>query len=243
MKWLDLITDILIEAEWLAQGEVPEPQDAQFVLNKINDELDQWSAEDKYIYTKNFQLFNLIPNHQPHTIGPGPGADFVLPARPPRIDGCTIVLQNAGGTTTDLPVNTERDDDWWNSVRIKNLASQIPTDLYYSTDVPNGQMFFWPIPNFAYQTRIEWWVSVLQVASVQDPAVLPPAYRKAVKLTIAEQLAGPRSGDPQLVKAALQARSAVWSNNNNAPTMSTQAAGMPGSNNHTRFNFLDGTPW
>jgi hypothetical protein len=240
---LSVITNALIEAEWLAQGENPEPQDANFVLGKINDLLDVWSADERYVFAQLFSLFTLVPGLSPHTIGPGQGATFQLPQRPVRIDGCTIVIANSDGTSTDVPVNTTRDADWWNFVRIKNLQSQIPTDLYYEPDVPNGSLFFWPVPDFNYQARIESWQSVQQFATINDQLVLPPAYRKAITLTVAEELAGPRSADPKLARAAADARSAIWSNNAQSPTMSTMQAGMPSRQGHTRFNFLDGTPW
>jgi hypothetical protein len=240
---LSVITNALIEAEWLAQGEQPEAQDAQFVLGKINDELDQWAADERYVYAKGFQLFTLVPELSPHTIGPATGATFTLPSRPVRIDGCTIVIANSDGTSTDIPIDCTRDADWWNSVRIKDLESQIPTDLYYEPDVPNGSLYFWPVPNFNYGARLEWWQIVQQFLTVQDPLVLPPAYRKAITLTIAEQLSGPRSQDQKLAANAAAARAAIWQNNAQSPSMSTLAAGMPSSQSHTRFNFLDGTPW
>jgi hypothetical protein len=242
---LQIITNALIEAEWLAQGEQPEAQDANFVLGKINDELDTWAADERYVYAKVFSLFNLVPNLSPHTIGPN-NATFSLAQRPVRIDGCAIVIQNNDGTTTDLPVNTTRDADWWNFVRIKNLASQIPTDLYYSPyspDTPNGSMYLWPIPDFAYQVRIESWALVNQFLTVHDPYVFPPAFRKALTLTVAEQLSGPRSNDPVLRENAAKAREAIWQNNAQSPTMSTMVAGMPTSEGRTRFNFLTGEPW
>lgn len=243
LNWLSVVTNALIEAEWLSPYDTAQAEDAQFVLGKINDLLDTWSAEERYVYAKLFSLFNLTPGLSPHTIGPGNGATFALSARPVRIDGCTIVLPNTNGTSTDVPVNTTRDADWWNFVRIKNLQSQIPTDLYYEPDVPNGSMFFWPVPNFAYQVRVESWQAISQVANLQQALTLPPAYRKAITLTIAEELSGPRSGDQKLAEKAAAAREAVWGNNAKSPTLSTAQAGMPGQPNHTRFNFLDGTPW
>lgn len=241
-----VITDALIEADWQAQGEQPVPEDAEFCLRKINDILDGWSADEKFVYAKGFNLYTLVPNLSPHTIGPAPGATFALPSgRPVRIDGCTIVISNSDGTTTDIPVNTTRNADWWNFVRIKSLPSQIPTDLYYEPDVPNGSMFLWPVPNFAYQTRVEWWQTITQFLTVQDKMQLPPMYRKALKLSCAEELGGAKSNDPGLVKRAAMARSAIWSNNAQSPTMCTQVAGIPGggSSRIPDFNFLDGTPW
>lgn len=240
---LSVVQNALIEAQWLAAGEPPEAQDAQFVLGKINDLLDEWSAQERYVYAYLFSLFTLTPNLSPHTIGPAAGATFSLPQRPVRIDGAAIVLQNANGTTTDIPVNTTRDKDWWNFVRIKNLANSIPTDLYYEPDIPNGSLFFWPVPNTNYQCRIESWEVVAQFKTLNDALLLPPAYRKAITLSIAEELDGPRSEDPKLAHKAAEAREACWSNNSQSPTMSTMAAGMPTKDSHTRFNFLDGTPW
>ena len=244
---LSVITNALIEAEWLAQGEQPNSDDAAFTLGKLNDLLDEWSAQERYVFAKLFTLFTLVPNLSPHTIGPGNGATFALPQRPVRIDGCTIVIPNNDGTSTDIPINSSRDADWWNNVRIKSLPSEIPTDLYYEPDVPNGSMFFWPVPNFAYGARVESWQTVSQFASVNDTLVLPPAYRKAITLTVAEELAGPRSADPKLARAAEEARSAIWSNNAPSPSMSTAQAGMPsqgqGGGGRPDFNFLDGTPW
>lgn len=240
---LSVVSNALIEAEWLAQGENPEAQDANFVLGKINDLLDEWSAQERYVFAKLFSLFTLTPGLSPHTIGPGVGATFALAQRPVRIDGCTIVLANSDGTTTDIPVNTTRDADWWNFVRIKNLQSQIPTDLYYEPDVPNGSLYFWPVPNFNYQTRVESWQAIQQFATINDALVLPPAYRKAITLSVAEELSGPRSNDVKLALKAAEAREAVWGNNAQSPTMSTMQAGMPTKDAHTRFNFLDGTPW
>ena len=240
---LSVVTNALIEAEWLSQGEPPEAQDAAFVLSKINDLLDEWSAQERYVFAYLFSLFTLTPNLSPHTIGPAAGATFSLPQRPVRIDGCTIVLTNGDGTTTDLPVNTTRDKDWWNYVRIKGLASQIPTDLYYEPDVPNGSMFLWPVPNLAYGCRVESWQAVAQFQTLNDALALPPAYRKAITLSVAEELDGPRSGDQKLALKASAAREACWANNAQSPTMSTMQAGMPTKDSHTRFNFLTGEPW
>lgn len=240
---LSVITNALIEAEWLAQGEQPEQQDALFVLGKINDLLDEWSADEKYVPGMTFALFTLTPGLSPHTIGPGVGATFNFPNRPIRVDGATIVIQNSGSTHTDIPINTTRDADWWNYVRIKDLQSQIPTDLYYQSQDPNGSLYFWPVPDFAYQCRLQLWNIVQQFQTINDQLILPPAYRKAITLTVAEELSGPRSNDPKLALKAAEARATVWQNNAQSPTMSTLQAGMPAPTSHTRFNFLTGEPW
>lgn len=239
---LSLISNALIEAEWLSQGETPQAEDAQFTLGKLNDLLDEWAAQDRYVYSNEFNLYTLVPGLAPHTIGPD-NATFKVPQRPVRLVSAAIVLSNGDQTTTDIPIAVQ-DDQWWANVRIKDLQSQIPTAVYYSESFPNGSLFFWPVPDVNYQTRLETWGLIGQFANVQQTLNLPPAYRKALTLTVAEELAGPRSGDPKLAKAAADARSAIWSNNAQSPTINTAQPGMsPAGERRTNFNFLDGSPW
>lgn len=246
---LDLITNALIEAEWLAQGEQPEAQDANFALSKLNDLLDEWGALDRFVYANVFELFTLVPNLAPHTIGPAgnnPAPTFPVLYRPVKIiEPAAIVLTNTDGTTTDLPISVE-DADWWAQVRIKDMTSSIPTAVYYEPDWPLGSLYFWPVPNQNYQVRLQFWTQLAQFASVQQACSFPPAYRKALTLTLAEELGGPRSNDPMLVRKAYDARGAISQNNAQSPKTNLNAAGIGSqtrSSGRPDFNFLTGEPW
>lgn len=238
VKVRDLLSNAAIEARWLAQGEVLTPEDSKFLLSKLNDMLDEWAAREVYAYNVNFSLYNLTPNLSPHTIGPQ-GATFNVSQRPVRVEGATIVL--TGTTpTTELPLSL-RDDEWWKNQRVKNLTSTIPTDLYYSPDWPNGSLYFWPVPNFAYQVRLELWGLITGFGSINDTFSMPPGYRKALTLSLAQELDGPRSADPMLANAAAKARKAVQGNNQVSPRIATQDFGMPSRTKHqSGFNYLTG---
>ena len=75
----------------------------------------------------------------------------------------------------DAPISP-RDNDWWAGNRVKSLQSNIPTDLYYEPDFPNGQLWFWPIPNASYGVRLEGNVVLQQMLSLDDRFTAPQAY-------------------------------------------------------------------
>lgn len=238
---LDLITDALLEIDVYASGETISNEDAEYARRKANYILDAWAARKIYAYNVGFNLYTLIPGLSPHTIGPT-SATFVATQRPVRIEGGSILLAtNSPGT--DVPLNI-RDDAWWLNQRVKSITSSIPTDLYYSPDFPNGSLYFWPVPNAAYQVRLEAWVLLTQFAAVGDSANLPPAYRAALMLTLAEALAGPfhATVSPTTAQQAKEARMAVQGNNSKSPRISTQDAGMPksGRKRGGGFNYITG---
>lgn len=241
-KVSQLISDALQEMGAYGQGDDIQAKDAQFALRKLNRILDQWAARRMYVYTLAFTLYTLQVNLSPHTIGPA-AATFAVPQRPTKVQGATIVL--TGTTpTTELPIEI-RDSDWWNNQRVKNLTSSIPTDLYYSPDYPNGSLYFWPVPDFAYQCRLETWGQISQFNALNDAFNMPPGYLEAITLTLAEGLCPSfqKQLDPGLAAQAQRARTAIQMLNNPAPRIATQDSGMPrkGSGNRADFNWVDGS--
>jgi hypothetical protein len=104
-------------------------------------------------------------------------------------------------------------------------------------------LYLWPIPTVAYQIRLETWVSLAQAASTSDSVTVPPAYLKALKLTLAEELrmTWDLPPDPLLSQKAQRARAAIVSQNAKSPRIPSADAGMA----HARggfFNWLTGGP-
>jgi hypothetical protein len=138
-------------------------------------------------------------------------------------------------------VITIRDDQWWNEQSVKFLTATLPTDLYYEPDWPNGSIFFWPVPTIAYQVRLELWTLIAQFVTLQDPFSMPPAYRKALTLSLAESLIGPfqvPNPSPELGVQARAARAAVFGNNTKSPRMESADSGIPtGGRGREIFNY------
>lgn len=241
MKWLDLIKNALIEAQWDDLFSTPSAENTSYALSKLNDLIDEWAALKRYSWTMQFPLFTLQANLSPHTIGPS--GTFVTPYRPVRIENWDLLIQSTG-QPVDLPRRL-RDDKWWWQQRVKSLSNNIPTDLYYQPTWPNGTLNFWPIPNTALQVRLESWVSLGQVTDINAviDTLLPFGYRKALMLTLAEEIQGPGVQNPKLQQAALKARTAIQSNNAKSPRIASQDAGMPGTKMGDEFNWATGEPY
>ncbi len=240
----DIVTDALLEIEAYGPGDLPvSASDAKLAMRITNRELDAWAGRKAYVYTVTFNAYTLTPNHQPHLIGPGLAPpDYAATQRPQRIEGANLIL-NTVTPNVDLPINI-RDAAWWDNERIKDLKTNVPTDLYYSPDWPNGSLWLWPIPNFPYGLRLECWGLIPQFVSLDDPFSLPPGYRKALVLTSAERYCRPwgRPAMPDLIADAKQARSDIQTNNVKSPRISSADYGASGSSSGRRpgFNYYSG---
>ena len=217
-----------------------ELMDGLIFLNQL---LNYWAARGCYAWTTTFQVYTLTPGHQPHLIGPilSP-PDFAVALRPTGITSASIILP--GNPTTDVPVNI-RDNAWWAHNSVKNIQSSIPTDLYYEADYPNGQLWFWPVPNVGHQARLEGNVVLQQFATLDDVFVAPQAYEAALTLSLAEELVDIWGTEMpgNLARRAMKARDALQSNNNLPPRIATADYGTSSSPSRGRsdFNYLTGT--
>lgn len=212
--------------------------DCLTILNQI---LDEWSARKAYAFNHSFTAFTLTPNHAPHLIGPGlTSPDFAAALRPLRIESAAVIL-NTATPPTDRPL-TIRDDAWWANQRLKTLTSTFPTDLYYSPDVPSGALYLWPVPTVAYGLRLQAQVTPAPFANVGATVTLPPAYARALTLTLAEEICmwWGLELPPQLPMKAAQARRTVQGNNISSPAIATTDAGANHGRGSGGFNYLTG---
>lgn len=248
---LDVITDALIEIGIIAPGDTPDGETGQWAFRKLNDLLDVWAARKVYVWSTIFTQYTLTPNHSPHTIGPN-AADFNVAQRPVRVESCAVRL-NMSGSFVDSPRLNIRDSEWWAGNSVKEITSSICTDLYYDAAWENGNLFFWPIVNQSLPILLETWQAISQLNAINDPiggpsgpGTLPPAYRAAIKYTLAMMCCpgGGKDVSPALAEQARQANKAVFGNNSTPPRINTQDAGMPkGGARKPIFNWVSGQPW
>lgn len=71
MTWLDLVTDALFEIGAYAPGDPIEAPVMDLTQRWLNRIIDRWAGQKKYAYGQQFIVYQIIPNLQPHTLGPG----------------------------------------------------------------------------------------------------------------------------------------------------------------------------
>ena len=210
-------------------------------LKLLNRLIDQWAARRVFAYNVDFSAYTLTPNHQPHLVGPGLVSPDFDATRPVRIEAAALVL-NTSTPNVDIPLNL-RDDDWWASQRVKGLSTNVPTDLYYSPSHPNGSLYLWPVPSFAYGLRLEAWKVLTQCQDIATQIILPPGYEDALVWTLAERLC-PVFGHPvtpEVREEARRARVAVLANNVKSPRTESADYGTRGRSRGD-FNYYTGGP-
>ncbi len=165
-----------------------------------------------------------------------------LGQRPQRIEQANLILTD-NTPNVDVPMNI-RDSSWWMSQRVKTISTSVPTDLYYDPDFPNGSLYFWPVPDTAYQVRLKLWGVIPQFPTLSYTFSLPPGYQKALKLDLAFDLVGSFQGSwgPSQQQARLRAIKAVQSNNIKSPRGYTLDAGMPRPPSRADWNYETAMP-
>lgn len=240
----DIVTDALLEPGIIADGETPSANQSTVVLKKLRRLLNNWNAEKRAVYANTFITNTLVPNLSPHTIGPT-GATWTQTERPVSVDGASLILTGNPSPLVYLPI-TLRDDVWWNAQTVPALATSVPTDLYYSADWPNGSLYFWPVPNTAYDVRLMIRIVLNDTVNLTTTFDLPQGYQDAITLTLAHSICrmfGVDMGVTQdLMQQAKLARARIFSNNDQATRIQTADAGMQASKgNRPTWNYHIGS--
>lgn len=242
-KSLELITSALRTLNVCSATETPSAPQGTLGLEYLQRLIDQWNAREELIYNVSFDEYTLIANHQPHTIGPG--GDFDVPLRPVKLVKCALVLTTGAAIPIDI-LQYQADDAWWAANAIKGLTSTLPAAVYYSPDIPLGQLFFWPIPTEVNDIRLETWKNLTMPVDLSTSLVMPQGYWDAIVYTLAIKLAIPygRPVSPDLRQAHSEAMHAIMGNDNPAPRISLNGGGIADARDSAQvipdWNFLTG---
>lgn len=243
----NVVQDALFELGLFSPTTPIPSSDETYALSKLSRLVDTWNAIREAVYTVTFQTFTIVPGlggtSSPVTIGPDT-ATFTVVQRPVAIEGANVVL-NSGVNAIRIRVDII-DDDHYRAISMPNITATWPTQLYYSPDWPsatdrNGRIFLNPVPTAA--NGLELWLRVLLAQQgINDLFSMPPGYKDAITLTLAESMLVPYglAGTPRaagIEKAAMKARAVIFDLNTAPPSVATQDVGMPRQSSRTRSNW------
>lgn len=209
----------------LGQGESASGDKATEAMYFGNELLDEWQARTGMNFAVTTGLINLINGQDTYTIGPT--GDLVTPTRPNRLTGAWI-RNNTTTPANDTPLIPLTATEYGNIIA-KSIGSGIPYAYWYNPEFENGQLKIFPVPNAGKQILVYMPKPLAQV-TINDLLVLPPAYQKAFRLSLAIAVANSYGIIPLLatVAGAQRALQAINKNNLEIPRMGfdLQARGL-----------------
>jgi hypothetical protein len=176
---LELIESSLRLATVLASGETATADEANDGLKTLNDILENWSLENLTVWQGNNEQFTLTPGVATYTIGAG--GDFNV-TRPIRI-GASFTRVNG----SDFPL-VQWGLEEYNGVSVKNIGG-IPEQFVYLNEYPLGQIILYPVPATASTLFLNTDRVLTFPVTLATTLAFPPGYERALRYTLANNLA------------------------------------------------------
>jgi hypothetical protein len=179
----DLITLALKQAGILGVGQTALAEDMNDCFTLLMQMIGQWNKK-RWMVPALIDIKTIGNGLISNPIGPG---QYWNVARPGQVKGAYIIQLNTGSTTpVSMPVKQIFSYEEYISISVKNLPS-LPTHMFYDGQWPNGNIYFWPIPNSTYechllvQQQLGWPIAVGGAGTGLDTLfTLPDEYQEAI---------------------------------------------------------------
>lgn len=217
---LGVIKNAMMGLNLLSPFEAIKPSDANLGLYWLNLLCDDWSLDPQASYAEPFTVF-ASTGANPETIGPN--GTWVLPLRPPAIQGVAVDV----GSGQYRTIFVTDDPAWW--AARSTVLTGCPSGAYYEASEPDGKLYFSSLLAAATNVRLQLRTAFGRVA-LTDVLVLPQGYESALVLTLMEAIAEPLHAtvSASLATRAGKARALIFSKNLRVPSLSLRGLGLPG---------------
>lgn len=188
----DIIYGALRLIGQLAEGEVPSAQTAQDSLTAMNQMIDSWSIQSLKTHSTQDQTFNWPTNTRTITFGP---TGDIVGNRPVQVlDSTYFITKN---TTPNISYSIQLvNDDQYNNIIAKTLASSLPQILWVNYTYPNITMYIYPVPTQLVEFHLISVQELSQPANLSTELSFPSGYVKAFRYNLAIELASEFGVEP-----------------------------------------------
>ena len=176
---LELIQSSMRLAGVLASGETATADEATDGLKALNDILENWSLENLSVWNSNVSQFSLSPTVASYTIGPGGDFNMTRPIR----TGLSYVRVNGA----DFPIQQWGLEEY-NCVAVKTVGG-IPQKYVYLNEYPLAQIILYPVPAVASSLFLNYDRVLSFPVALATVLAFPPGYEKALRYTLATNIA------------------------------------------------------
>ena len=200
----------------LAEGETPSAATSADALTAMNQMLDSWSSERLSVFSTQDQVFTWPASTKSRTIGPT--GNFVG-NRPVLLDDATYFRDPSNNISFGIKIINQQQYD---GIAVKTVTSTYPQVIWVNMDMPNMDMYIYPVPTKA----LEWhFISVTELtepATLATTLVVPPGYLRAFRFNLAAEIAAEFGVEPppQVQRIAMSSKRNIKRINNPDDVMS-----------------------
>lgn len=203
MKKLDLISASLAEIGVLSGTEVPDNSDAAVCSTILDQMLDSLQADRLWIFAIQRMVFAPATLKQVYTLGPN--GDFNVTPRPAKITRYGVLNLSNATSPIELGLDSLTEAQWM-AIPVKNITSALPQRVWDDQQFPLRNLSVFPVPNVQVNFTIYQWAALTTWPDYVTDVTFPPGYAKALRLSLAIELAGPFGATamvtPLLIKLA-----------------------------------------
>jgi hypothetical protein len=174
----------------LAEGETPSSETSADALTAMNQMIDSWSSERLSVFSTQDQMFTWPANQKSRTIGPT--GDFVG-NRPVLLDDATYFRDPANNISFGIKIINQQQYD---GIAVKTVTSTYPQVIWVNMDMPNMDMYIYPVPTKALEWHFISVTELVQAATLATVLVIPPGYLRAFRFNLACEIAAEFGVEP-----------------------------------------------
>jgi hypothetical protein len=200
----------------LAEGETPSAATSADALTALNQMLDSWSAERLSVFSTQDQVFTWPASTKSRTIGPT--GNFVG-NRPVLLDDATYFRDPSNNISFGIKIINQQQYD---GIAVKTVTSTYPQVIWVNMDMPNMDMYIYPVPTKALEWHFISVTELVEPATLATTLVVPPGYLRCFRFNLAAEIAAEFGVEPppQVQRIAMSSKRNIKRINNPDDVMS-----------------------